>query len=573
MSICPFALTHLLWFDTLYKEGLCNQTRILLLQGEARREMKKQKKGCLTGALIFFAVLTVLLIIFIIWLFSEDDYDYYDDYDEYYGYYADDESLSYTDQIETQSGESGQALFSSLPVGAVRQPQVTLKGNGEDTVTVLVYMNGSDLESSDGSATADLKEMVCAGNSDKVNLIVQTMGTKKWQKTYGISSKQSQIYSVDGSGLTLLRNDLGQLDCTDGDTLRDFIKWGVKNYPADRYILLFWDHGGGPVYGFGYDEYRSDDATLTIDEMEKALSSAGVYFDLIGFDACIMSSVEVCCAFYDYCDYMVLSEDFESGIGWYYTGWLRSLYANSSIPTIELGKKIVDEMISVNQTSADGDNGILALVDEGAMKVLYSTWVDFAYANERTLLGKNYSRKLTPRGRVLPLLTARSSRMGWLFGEDDEASLSEYYITDIMSLASTLNTDEAAALEAAVSQALVYVNSTSGDRGLTGISVTLPYGDDEFYESLKTVFTNCGIDGEYVKWLEKFCDAEGRGDYYSYNRWDDNWTGWDSYEDDYDWSEWDHYHDSGSFWDYLWDDYEWENEYGRRYDDRRSDWW
>ena len=540
----------------------------------------KKRKGCLIPLLIVLVILLVLLAGFVIWLFSDEDFDDYDDEYDLYGEYDDDFGEEYTphggngasSSHSTSAGPQSTprpGSFGSLPDAAVRQPQVTLKGGGEDTVTVLVYMNGSDLESSDGSATEDLREMVSAGSSDKVNLIVQTMGTKKWEKTYGISSKRSQIYSVDGDGLTLVRDDLGQLDCTNGDTLRDFVSWGAKNYPADRYILLFWDHGGGPVYGFGYDEYRSDDATLTIDEMAKALDAAGVYFDFIGFDTCIMSSVEVCCAFYDHCDYMILSEDFESGIGWAYTGWLRALYANSSIPTVELGSRIVDDMISVNQSSPDGDNGILALVDEGAMKVLYSTWVDFAYANENALLGKNYSRKLKPRGRLHPALEGRS----WLFGEEDEATLSEYFITDIMSLASTLNTDEADALESAVSQALVYVGATKGDRGLTGISVTLPYGDEEFYAELETVFVQCGIDRDYVDWLEKFCNAGGMGDYYSYESWDDDWDGWDSYEDDYDWSEWEHYHDGGGFWDFLWDDWdgyyddEWYDEDDEYYDE------
>ena len=542
----------------------------------------KKRKGCLIPLLIVMAIIIVLLVVFIVWLFSDDDYDeydyyddygYYDDYDDYYGYDGFDGPASPSAQAsQTVQTTPRPDSFSSLPDEAVRQPQVTLKGSGNDKVTVLVYMNGSDLESSDGSATADLKEMIAAGSGDNVNIIVQTMGTKRWETTYGISSKRSQIYSVDGNGLKLLRDDLGQLDCTAGNTLRDFVKWGAANYPADRYVLLFWDHGGGPVYGFGYDEFRSDDATLTIDEMAKALDEAGVYFDLIGFDACIMSCVEVCCAFYDHCDYMVLSEDFESGIGWSYTGWLRALYANSSLPTVELGKKIVDEMISVNQTSPDGDNGILALVDEGAMKVLYSTWVDFAYANENTLLGKNYSRKLRPRGRLHPALKNRS----WLFGEEDEASLSEYYITDIMALASTLDTAEADALESAVSRALVYVGATKGDKGLTGISVTLPYGDAEFYAELKNIFTQCGFDKDYVTWLGKFCNAKGGSDYYSYDSWDDGWDGWDSYEDDYDWNEWGHSHESSSFWDFLfgedeWDDYDAEpwffDDYGDEYDE------
>ena len=122
--------------------------------------------------------------------------------------------------------------------GAIREPQVKLKGNGEDTVTILVFMNGSNLESESGEATTDLTEMVAAGSSDKVNLIVQTMGTKIWDKKYGIASDRSQIYKVNSDGLTLLKDNLGQQDCTKEEALSDFIIWGVQNFPADRYVLL-----------------------------------------------------------------------------------------------------------------------------------------------------------------------------------------------------------------------------------------------------------------------------------------------------------------------------------------------
>ena len=51
---------------------------------------------------------------------------------------------------------------------------------------------------------------------------------------------------------------------------------------------------------------------------------------------------------YNYCDYMILSEDFESGYGWSYTGWLNALSENTSISSEELGKIIVDDMIADN---------------------------------------------------------------------------------------------------------------------------------------------------------------------------------------------------------------------------------
>ena len=108
---------------------------------------------------------------------------------------------------------------------------------------------------------------------------------------------------------------------------------------------------------------------LTIDEIQTAIRQSGIYFDIIGMDSCIMSSLELCCAMYNYCDYMILSEDFESGYGWSYTGWLNALSENTSISSEELGKIIVDDMIADNEENGEGSS-TLALIDESYMKVL-----------------------------------------------------------------------------------------------------------------------------------------------------------------------------------------------------------
>lgn len=504
--------------------------------------------------------------------------------------WLEEDEYEYDSEIETQSSGSGTPGMSSITIsaedlqvkqtmlenGAIRDSQVKLKGNGEDKVTVLIYMNGSDLESESGEATTDLTEMVSAGDSDKVKVLVQTMGTKSWEKKFGISSDRSQIYSVEASGLKLVKDDLGQLDCTKSETLSNFIKWGASNYPANRYILIFWDHGGGPVYGFGYDNTEEDsDASLSGAAMKAGIKDAGVYFDFIGMDCCIMSSLEVCCGMYDFCDYMILSEDFESGLGWHYTEWMKKLYENTSIPTMELGKIICDEMVNANENnSSEGDKSIMALIDESMMKVLYKTWTDFAYANEDSLLGTNYSKQVKRKkgGRLHPAL--RSGLFDWLSNEGyDDPQMADYYVTDIMAVAQNIDSEESKALSAALAQTLVYVSSSSGETGLTGLSVTLPYGDADFYEEAKEVFSDIGLDDQYVNWLEAFTSVPGAIDNYSYDSWYENWD-WDDYSNDYDWNDWEYYEDE-EYWeedDQDWDDWDYEDSYNSWFDEFGLSW-
>ena len=436
----------------------------------------------------------------------------------------------------------------------VKEKQSNLKGDGTDTATVLVYMNGSDLESEGSAATEDLCEMLAANIGPQVNVLVETAGTKSWSKRLGIASDRTQRYKVESGQLVLVDDSLGQLDCTAPDTLADFITWGAAHYPANRYILIFWDHGAGPVYGFGYDEHQAEESVLTIDEMQAAIRQSGVYFDIIGMDCCIMSSLELCCAMYNSCDYMVLSEDFESGYGWSYTGWLNALSTNTSISSEELGKIIVDDMIADNEKNDEGSS-TLALIDESYMKVLYTAWVDFAYANERALLGENYSMHVKGGRRAHPILQQKGL-FDLLFDDDGNYAMSDYYITDIMAVAQNIESKETEALSAAVNLAVSYFNCTEDEVGMTGLSVTLPYGDAEFYDTLCPVFTGAGIDADYVNWLGKFVEAGGFNDYYDYETWyEDDWDGWDEYDDDWDWLDW-LFMDDEDYWaDDSWDDW------------------
>lgn len=173
----------------------------------------------------------------------------------------DDEEMSADQEqtgVETTAGaeHAAGAAENSFPEDMVKEKQTEIKGDGKDQATVFVYMNGSDLESEDGEATEDLCEMLAANISSQVNVLVETIGTKSWSKRLGIASDHTQRYKVEAGNLVLVDDSLGQLDCTSPDTLADFISWGAENYPANRYILIFWDHGAGPVYGFGYDEHQ-----------------------------------------------------------------------------------------------------------------------------------------------------------------------------------------------------------------------------------------------------------------------------------------------------------------------------
>ena len=196
---------------------------------------------------------------------------------------------------------------------------------GTDTYTLMIYMCASDLESDGGYATNDISEMLNATVDEKINLIIETGGTKEWQD-YGISNKTNQIYKIENNELKLIKDDLGIKEMTKPETLTEFIQYCKSEYPADKYGLILWDHGGGAVSGFGYDEHsKNEEDTLTIDKLKKALKESDTKFEFIGFDACLMANIETAYSIKDYAKYLIASEETEPGTGWEYKSFLNKM--------------------------------------------------------------------------------------------------------------------------------------------------------------------------------------------------------------------------------------------------------
>lgn len=389
---------------------------------------------------------------------------------------------------------------------SIRAP-LTDVANAEQA-TVMVYMIGSNLESQGGYASADLEEMMAAELGEQVNVVVQTMGCTRWSND-AIRSDTAERFTIENGALVLQDDTLGQLDSTAPQTLTDFIRYCTENYPAGRNILLLWDHGGGPVYGYGQDENQGSEASLTLDEIRSALENAGAVFDFIGMDACLMGCLETCCALYPYADYLVASEDFEPSNGWDYQGWLTALGKNVNLSTEELGEIITADFVA--ESDAVKGDGILSMIDLGCTELLSAAWTEFAYANDSALTSANYSWKMTP--------TARSSR------QDD------YYITDILAVSAMVNPEGASSLASVLSAAVVACGATAGDSSMTGLSVTLPYGDSAFYQKAAEVYLNCGFSETYLEWLGTFADCLQSDTYY------DNWDAWTA-----EWNSWEDYH-------------------------------
>lgn len=210
---------------------------------------------------------------------------------------------------------------------------------------IYFYLCGSDLETNGGAATNDLAELLDVQLPENIKIIIQTGGASYWQNEL-ISPDHIERYVFDSDGLSLVEQ-LPQSNMGDEGTLSEFLAFAKENYPAEKTGFIFWNHGGGSIGGAAYDENFGGDS-LKLDEMYRAfyanyeLAEGNQPFEFIGFDTCLMATVDVAYTFSDVAKYLVASQELEPGNGWYYTGWADALSRDPGMDGLTLGTIICD---------------------------------------------------------------------------------------------------------------------------------------------------------------------------------------------------------------------------------------
>lgn len=114
------------------------------------------------------------------------------------------------------------------------------------------------------------------------------------------------IYYIDENHTKVILEELGEVNMADHQVLQEFLTYGKQQYPADRYLLWVYNHGGA-WKGACLDE--TDNAIgMTLDKFQTALSEAGGV-DIICFLACLMSSIEAVYELRNDVDVFIGSED------------------------------------------------------------------------------------------------------------------------------------------------------------------------------------------------------------------------------------------------------------------------
>ena len=363
-----------------------------------------------------------------------------------------------------------------------------------DIVTVMVYMCGTDLESKYGMATNDLIEMTKAKPSDNVNVVVYAGGAREWKNSV-ISASANQIYQIKDGKLKKLADDNGQPSMTDPNTLVRFIEYCKQNFPADRNELILWDHGGGSVTGYGYDENNSNTGSMNLSKIKAAIAATNIKYDFIGFDACLMATTENALALSDYADYLIASEETEPGTGWYYTNWLTDLSNNTAIPTLDIGKRIVDDFIDESNKSARGQSTTLSVVDLAELKATMPNSLSSFAKNTASYIENNEYNKVS-YARTASREFAKSSNIDQV---------------DLVNLIYNLEQDENNPTIQSVLGAVKYNRTSSNMANSYGLSIYFPYKKLSKVDRMVQTYGDIGMDSEYTRMIQQFASLQASG--------------------------------------------------------------
>jgi hypothetical protein len=249
----------------------------------------------------------------------------------------------------------------------------------------MVYLAGDNNLEDYGKA--DLAEMNEVGSTEQVAIVAQfdSMEDGNSRRYYLQADTPLEDDALDAY--------LGETNTGDPRELVHFLVWAMNNYPAKRYALIMWNHGTGwkeeevyrvahgtvgayrpasekraraiarrlsgrkvrpPLFsttiksvmarGISYDDSSAD--FLDNAEMKQALrcsllASGSERLDLVGFDACLMSMLEIAYQVKDVADCIVGSQETEPAEGWPYAEILRGLTDDPTMDQSALGNVII----------------------------------------------------------------------------------------------------------------------------------------------------------------------------------------------------------------------------------------
>ncbi len=363
-----------------------------------------------------------------------------------------------------------------------------------ESTTLMIYMVGSDLEAKSGAGTADLEEIAESGiDLEKNNVIVYAGGAAKWHNEVARAEDHTILELTEqGFGAVAAKetSSMGDAAC-----LTELLHYGYQYYPADQYVLILWNHGNGPVIGYGKDMLFDQDS-LTLQEMQTALADSPFgekeKLTWVGFDACLMASAELCGVWAEYADYLVASQEVEPSFGWDYS----FLAKMGQVDTKTLLQDLTENYLAAceayyEERGYENRDTTLSCMDLSKTQALEKA-VNALFEKIEANVDESYHEQTVKRAQTRALGRASTG--------------SEYDLIDLANLAQQLEElypEEATKLSEVLKQMVIANASNAED--CCGLSLYYPFYNREYYEEgWGETYAELGMFASYQQYLQSY---------------------------------------------------------------------
>lgn len=412
-------------------------------------------------------------------------------------------ALNIIKPVKKKSNSKKIVLISMLFVIVLMLGLIVLLLNSNNKRTIMLYIDGSNLESESGIISADLAAIDGKKiDLDNVNVLVYTGGTKEWQNNY-ISNDENAIFKLTKDGFKKIKT-YNKLNMGDPNTLADFLTYSYRNYKAKHYNLVLYDHGGA-IDGAIYDDFTDDN--LTLEDFKIALKKSPFNkrnkLDNVIFRTCLNGTLEVASLFVDYSDYIIFSE--EISYGGPYTdvlSFINNIEKNDNGYVV--GKKFVDQyQIQMEKLDTFGSMGVTySVVDLKKVNNVIKELDTFINGID---LKKNYSNVSRVRSNLYQYATSANNKTY------DTVDL--YYLVKGLEPYSSVKGDK---LLKAIDDSLLY-NFTNMNNSY-GMSIYFPYNAHSKYkQKYLSVYKGLDFSNNYRDFIVSFYNAQSGAKSFGFN--------------------------------------------------------
>jgi clostripain len=268
------------------------------------------------------------------------------------------------------------------PVTTTQKWTIMYYGDGDNNLEQFIMQDVNELESVDLSskniniiALVDRVDGHWSGDSNWTDTRAFKIGYDSAGYNTTLSSATKRI-AIPSLGVTTTGTK--ELNMGSATTLQNFVSFCKSSYPAEHYMLVMSNHGGGwrdntnekatRIKKMGMQNQKavcwddtSSDACLYTKDVRTALEAGmgATKLDIIAFDACLMGMVEVAYELKGTANYLVASEETIPGLGYPYNKVLTDAKNyTGDIPPVEFAKIIVNDYTDayVNDTNIEGSD-------------------------------------------------------------------------------------------------------------------------------------------------------------------------------------------------------------------------